>query len=327
MSAESSCRRNHLNYELQAVIGEGAYGKVYKARDLDGRFVALKKMNLFSNEDGVPFSVIREVGILKKLEFFEHPNIVRLFDVSIFQSGREIQLVLVFEHVDQDLSTFLSKVPEPGLPVEKIKDLMEQLLRGIDFLHTNHVIHRDLKPENILINSKGQIKVADFGLARLYSFHMALTPVVVTLWYRAPEVLLCSSYETSVDMWSIGCIFAELYQRKPLICGYSDISQLQKMFDLLGLPEEAEWPQEAPIPYSAFTRNSARGIEDVPSGIDNEGKDLLLKCFCFDPKRRISALEALAHPYFKMVTGEYSILSQHFVQNSTKTEEANVNTA
>ncbi|XP_053570021.1 cyclin-dependent kinase 6 isoform X2 [Bombina bombina] len=204
-------------YECVAEIGEGAYGKVFKARDLKngGRFVALKRVRVQTGEEGMPLSTIREVAVLRHLETFEHPNVVRLFDVcTVSRTDRETKLTLVFEHVDQDLTTYLDKVPDPGVPNETIKDMMFQLLQGLDFLHSHRVVHRDLKPQNILVTSNGQIKLADFGLARIYSFQMALTSVVVTLWYRAPEVLLQSSYATPVDLWSVGCIFAEMFRRK-----------------------------------------------------------------------------------------------------------------
>nr|XP_019815232.1 PREDICTED: cyclin-dependent kinase 6 isoform X1 [Bos indicus]XP_019815233.1 PREDICTED: cyclin-dependent kinase 6 isoform X1 [Bos indicus] len=226
--------RADQQYECVAEIGEGAYGKVFKARDLKngGRFVALKRVRVQTGEEGMPLSTIREVAVLRHLETFEHPNVVRLFDVcTVSRTDRETKLTLVFEHVDQDLTTYLDKVPEPGVPTETIKDMMFQLLRGLDFLHSHRVVHRDLKPQNILVTSSGQIKLADFGLARIYSFQMALTSVVVTLWYRAPEVLLQSSYATPVDLWSVGCIFAEMFRRKPLFRGSSDVDQLGKILD------------------------------------------------------------------------------------------------
>ncbi|OWK59683.1 Cyclin-dependent kinase 6 [Lonchura striata] len=216
-------------YECVAEIGEGAYGKVFKARDLKngGRFVALKRVRMQTSEEGMPLSTIREVAVLRHLETFEHPNVVRLFDVcTMSRTDRETKLMLVFEHVDQDLTTYLDKVPEPGVPTETIKDMMLQLFRGLDFLHSHRVVHRDLKPQNILVTSNGQIKLADFGLARIYSFQMALTSVVVTLWYRAPEVLLQSSYATAVDLWSVGCIFAEMFRRNrsfPLLQDHSSV--------------------------------------------------------------------------------------------------------
>uniref|UniRef100_A0A5F8ATC9 cyclin-dependent kinase n=2 Tax=Macaca TaxID=9539 RepID=A0A5F8ATC9_MACMU len=233
MEKDGLCRADQ-QYECVAEIGEGAYGKVFKARDLKngGRFVALKRVRVQTGEEGMPLSTIREVAVLRHLETFEHPNVVRLFDVcTVSRTDRETKLTLVFEHVDQDLTTYLDKVPEPGVPTETIKDMMFQLLRGLDFLHSHRVVHRDLKPQNILVTSSGQIKLADFGLARIYSFQMALTSVVVTLWYRAPEVLLQSSYATPVDLWSVGCIFAEMFRRKPLFRGSSDVDQLGKILD------------------------------------------------------------------------------------------------
>ncbi|KAK7810735.1 hypothetical protein U0070_027463 [Myodes glareolus] len=188
-------------YEPVAEIGVGAYGTVYKARDPhSGHFVALKSVRVPNGGGaggGLPISTVREVALLRRLEAFEHPNVVRLMDVcATSRTDRDIKVTLVFEHIDQDLRTYLDKAPPPGLPVETIKDLMRQFLSGLDFLHANCIVHRDLKPENILVTSNGTVKLADFGLARIYSYQMALTPVVVTLWYRAPEVLLQSTYAT-----------------------------------------------------------------------------------------------------------------------------------
>ncbi|XP_030056228.1 cyclin-dependent kinase 6 isoform X2 [Microcaecilia unicolor] len=288
-------------YECVAEIGEGAYGKVFKARDLKngGRFVALKRVRVQTSEEGMPLSTIREVAVLRHLETFEHPNVVRLFDVcTVSRTDRETKLTLVFEHVDQDLATYLNKVPEPGVPSETIKDMTFQLLRGLDFLHSHRVVHRDLKPQNILVTSNGQIKLADFGLARIYSFQMALTSVVVTLWYRAPEVLLQSSYATPVDLWSVGCIFAEMFRRKPLFRGNSDVDQLEKIFDVIGPPDEEDWPTDVALPRHAFAERPPQAIEKYVPDIDVLGKDLLLNCLAFNPAKRISAYSALSHSYF-----------------------------
>uniref|UniRef100_A0A8C9VY55 mitogen-activated protein kinase n=1 Tax=Scleropages formosus TaxID=113540 RepID=A0A8C9VY55_SCLFO len=167
---------------------------------------------------------------------------------------------------------------ETGLSRWKIKDIMLQLLRGLDFLHTNMLVHRDLKPQNVLVSSHGEIKIADFGLARIYSHHMALTPIVVTLWYRAPEVLLHSGYMSSVDMWSTGCIFAELFLLRPLFCGYSDIQQLQKIIDVIGLPAQEDWPTESPIPYPANWK-SGNTLKQLLPNLHQEERDLLLVSF------------------------------------------------
>ncbi|XP_032902590.1 cyclin-dependent kinase 6 [Amblyraja radiata] len=288
-------------YEPVAEIGEGAYGKVYKARDRnnEGRFVALKKVRVQTGEEGMPLSTIREVAVLRQLESFEHPNVVRLFDVcTVSRTDRETKLTLVFEHIDQDLTTYLEKAPDPGVPPETIKDMMFQLLRGLDFLHSHRVVHRDLKPQNILVTSSGQIKLADFGLARIYSFQMALTSVVVTLWYRAPEVLLQSSYATPVDLWSVGCIFAEMFRRRVLFRGNSDVDQLGKIFDVLGLPSEDDWPIDVALPKNAFSTRSPQPIQDLVPEINEPGKDLLLRLLTFNPEKRISAFNALSHQYF-----------------------------
>uniref|UniRef100_A0A8C4QPH3 cyclin-dependent kinase n=1 Tax=Eptatretus burgeri TaxID=7764 RepID=A0A8C4QPH3_EPTBU len=288
-------------YERVAEIGVGAYGTVYKARDVQngGRFVALKKVRVHTSEDGMPMSTIREVALLRQLESFEHPNIVRLFDVyTTACTDRETRLTLVFEFIDQDLSMFLEKVPPPGLPESRIRDMMQQFLNGLDFLHTHRVVHRDLKPQNILVTSGGQLKLADFGLARIYSFQMALTSVVVTLWYRAPEVLLQASYATPVDLWSVGCIFAEMFRRRPLFSGNSDIDQLNKIFDLLGVPAEDDWPSDVALSHLSFVQRDKQPIETVVPEIGLSGKDLLLKLLTFDPTKRISTAAALQHDFF-----------------------------
>ncbi|XP_060677093.1 cyclin-dependent kinase 4 isoform X2 [Hemiscyllium ocellatum] len=272
-------------YEPVAEIGEGAYGTVYKARDsLSGKFVALKNVRVQRNEDGLPPSTVREVALLKRLEHFDHPNVVRLFDVcATMRADRETKVTLVFEHVDQDLKTYLEKAPSPGLPAETIKS----------------VVHRDLKPENILVTSRGQVKLADFGLARIYSCQMALTPVVVTLWYRAPEVLLQATYATPVDMWSTGCIFAEMFRRRPLFCGKSELDQLGKIIDMTGLPAEEDWPEDVTLPRSAFPNHPPQLVKSYVPEIDDLGAELLLELLAFSPHKRISAFDALRHPYFQ----------------------------
>uniref|UniRef100_A0A3Q0RJG9 Cyclin-dependent kinase 21 n=1 Tax=Amphilophus citrinellus TaxID=61819 RepID=A0A3Q0RJG9_AMPCI len=229
--------RGPLCYELLAEVGEGYYGKVYKAREVGEkqRLLAVKKFTFRGEtlESGIPAFMIREVALLRKMQYFNHPNIIKLLDASAVPVGVSLDLTLVLEYIDQDLSTYLTKAPASGLSHDCIKDVMQQLLQGLDFLHMNMVMHRDLKPENILISSRGEVKIADFGLARILTFNIALTPGVVTLWYRAPEVLLNSAYMSSVDMWSAGCIFAELF-----------------LLRVIGLPSEEDWPVDSPISYS-----------------------------------------------------------------------------
>ncbi|KAK0049940.1 cyclin-dependent kinase 4, partial [Biomphalaria pfeifferi] len=178
-------------------------------------------------------------------------------------------------------------------------DLMIQMVNGIDFLHSNRIVHRDLKPQNILITSDGVLKLADFGLARIYASDMKLTSVVVTLWYRAPEVLLTGQYATAVDMWSCGCIFAELYLRKPLFKGSSEGDQLKKIFEVIGRPEHTEWPEDGVLLWSSFKPTLPPPIESFVPEIDNLAKDLLEKMLIFNPSRRIMARNALNHAYFR----------------------------
>nr|XP_048307917.1 cyclin-dependent kinase 3 isoform X3 [Myodes glareolus] len=187
-------------------IGEGTYGVVYKAKNKEtGQIVALKKIRLDVETEGIPSTAIREISLLKELR---HPNIVKLLDVV----HREKKLYLVFEFLTQDLKKHMESAPTPELPLNVVKSYLSQLLQGLNFCHCHRVIHRDLKPQNLLINEFGAIKLADFGLARAFGVPMrTYTHEVVTLWYRAPEILLGSKfYSTAVDLWSIGCIFAEM---------------------------------------------------------------------------------------------------------------------
>lgn len=291
------------NYEEVSLIGSGAFGTVYKARDLanEGQLVALKKVRVPLTEEGIPLSTLREITLLKHIEDFEHPNVVRLLDICHgrrLEQEQQLILYLVFEHIDQDLTTFLEKCPEPGLGTEKIKEIFSQILHGVDFLHSNRIVHRDLKPQNILITNDGQVKIADFGLARIFESQMALTSVVVTIWYRSPEVLLQSSYATAVDVWSCGCILAELYKRKPIFCGHSEADQLRKIFEIMGPPREDEWP-DVPLPWVSFRYSKKIPLDTVVPELDSAGKDLLEKMLIFDPLKRISAKESLAHAYFR----------------------------
>ncbi|CAL1587919.1 unnamed protein product [Knipowitschia caucasica] len=290
-----------LCYELLAEIGEGSYGKVFKAREVGGeqRLLAVKKLNIRPEaaDSGIPPFMIREVALMLKMKFFDHPNVVKLLDACAVPEGRSMDLTLVLEYIDQDLSSYLSKAPSTGLTLDCIKSVMRQLLQGLDFLHTNMVLHRDLKPENILISSRGEVKIADFGLARLYTFNIALTPGVVTLWYRAPEVLLNSVYMSTVDMWSAGCIFAELFLLRPLFQGYTEVQQLQKIFEVIGFPAEEDWPKDSPLPYQSHW-GPASSRTKLLTNLGPDENDLLSKCLAFRPSGRISAAKALAHPFF-----------------------------
>jgi len=184
-------------YQKMEKIGEGTYGVVYKAKDrVTGEIVALKKIRLEAEDEGIPSTAIREISLLKELQ---HPNIVRLFDVV----HTERKLTLVFEFLDQDLKSYLD-ICDSGIDLPILKSFLYQLLTGVAHCHHHRILHRDLKPPNLLINREGQLKLADFGLARAFGIPVrSYTHEVVTLWYRAPDVLLGSrKYSTPVDIWS-----------------------------------------------------------------------------------------------------------------------------
>jgi len=225
-------------------LGEGTYGVVYKARDVQtGETVALKKIRLDAEEGGIPSTAMREISLLKQLQ---HPNIVRLYDVILTDQ----KLTLVFEFLDQDLKKYIDSFGDSGLDAPTTKSFLWQLLKGINHCHENRVLHRDLKPQNLLINRDGELKLADFGLARSFGIPVrSYTHEVVTLWYRSPEVLLGSRhYSTPIDMWSVGCIFAEIASGRPLFRGRNEKDQLLRIFKVLGTPTLYDWPGMAALP-------------------------------------------------------------------------------
>ncbi|XP_061662093.1 cyclin-dependent kinase 6-like isoform X2 [Syngnathoides biaculeatus] len=287
-----------LPYELLSLIRQGSFGKVFKAREIGGtgRLLAVKKfrnqLEPSSAGRGVPPFILREVALLGRMKFFDHPNIVKLLDVKATLEGNALDLTVILEYIDQDLSTYMSKAPPSGLSLDDIKGIMLQLMRGLDFMHANMVVRHEIKPENILISSSGLVKIVDFELARLYSAFP-----VVNICYRAPEVLLNTWYESAVDVWSAGCIFAELFLLKPLFRGTSEAQQLKLIFEFIGLPSEDEWPLTSCIAYSHSLgpRDPNPPVLDL---LNPHAKDLLLECLTFAPGRRISPAGALAHPFF-----------------------------
>lgn len=282
----------------QEVVGEGAYGVVYKARCMaTGRFVALKKIKLDSEDEGVPSTSLREVSLLKQLS---HPNVVELLDVCLsFRS-----MVLAFEFVESDLKNYIKSCGR-HLEPHVIKVLSFQLCRGVEYIHANKVLHRDLKPSNLLVDSELRLKIADFGLARAYALPTPkYTHEVVTRWYRPVEILLGSSiYSVSVDIWGVGCIFAEMATGIPLFYGESEIETIFQIFQKLGTPTVEQWPGLAELPdfKPTFPKWAPRGwdnIRDTQAQVGADGIDLLENLMVYDPSKRISARRALQHRYF-----------------------------
>jgi len=315
------------NFQKIEKIGEGTYGVVFKAKDrVTDQYVALKKIRLETETEteGVPSTAIREISLLKELE---HPGVVQLLDVV----HQDQKLFMVFEFLDKDLKKLMDDYaaankrdggPGPGLPESLVRSYLRQLLEGISYCHRHRVLHRDLKPQNLLIDSTGLIKLADFGLARAFGVPVrTYTHEVVTLWYRAPEILLGSKfYSTSVDNWSIGCIFAEMLTRRPLFPGDSEIDQLFRIFRSLGTPTEESWPGVSSLPdyKPMFPRWRAQDIREVcllcllpaekplaqvlPLQLVHGGHDLLVRLLTYNPSTRLSARKALDHPYLAALT-------------------------
>lgn len=284
-------------YQKLEKIGEGTYGVVYKGKNRKtGEIIALKNIRLEAEDEGIPSTAIREISLLKLLE---HPNIVRLHDVV----HSETQLTLVFEYLDQDLKKYLDAASDKGLESHSVKSFLYQLLQGVSYCHQHRVLHRDLKPQNLLINMEGELKLGDFGLARAFGIPVrSYTNEVVTLWYRAPDVLLGSKkYSTSVDIWSVGCIFAEMVNGRPLFPGTSDADQLFKIFEILGTPSLESWPgmKELSEYKENFPQFPGSSLQEICPTLDEEGINLLGLMLQYDPDKRISAEEALRHHYFE----------------------------
>lgn len=284
--------------ESHALLGEGTYGKVFKALNKQvGNFVAMKKMKLDTDEEGIPSTAIREIALLKELT---HVNVVKLLDVCCSPS----RLILVFEFVERDLKKYMISM-DHHVPQNVVKNLTFQLCRGIEFCHANRILHRDIKPQNLLIDVHLRLKIADFGLARAYTIPIPkYTRDVVTVWYRPPEILLGSPlYSVPVDLWSVWCVVAEMATGGPLFPGDSEIDTIFKIFQKLGTPTTKDWPGLANLPdfKASFPRWPPKGwtnIRNTEAQVGNKGIDLLEKGMVYDPSRRISARRALQHPYF-----------------------------
>merc|ERR1719381_403720 len=279
-------------------IGEGTYGVVFKGKNKKtGEIVAMKKIRLESEDEGVPSTAIREISLLKELQ---HPNIVSLKDVLM----QEAKLYLIFEFLTMDLKKYMdTNVPKDGqMDPVLVKSYTYQLLQGLLFCHQRRVLHRDLKPQNLLIDKNGAIKIADFGLARAFGIPVRVyTHEVVTLWYRAPEVLLGSpKYSCPIDIWSIGTIFAEMVNRRPLFQGDSEIDQLFRIFRVLRTPNEELWPGVTQLPdfKPTFPNWSTMNLKASMKKLEPSGLDLLDQMLVYDPAKRISAKRAMSHPYF-----------------------------
>lgn len=267
--------------------------------------MALKEIHLDS-EEGTPSTAIREISLMKELR---HNNILQLLDII----HSETKLILVSEYMDMDLKRYMEVYGGANgqLDAAISKSFGFQLLSGIAFCHAQRVLHRDLKPQNLLVNDQGRLKIADFGLARAFGIPVnTFSNEVVTLWYRPPDVLLGSrSYGTSLDMWSIGCIMAEMRTGRPLFPGTVVADQLQRIFRLLGTPSERTWPGVSLLPgfrdpgvVGSGGPYPAQDLARVLPQLDALSIDLVGAMLQLCPESRIGAADALRHPLFYDLT-------------------------
>ncbi|KAF7255561.1 hypothetical protein EG68_07141 [Paragonimus skrjabini miyazakii] len=303
--------RSVTAFDTLIQIGEGTYGHVYKARDkITGEYKALKKVRLENEREGFPITAVREIKILRQLR---HPNIINLCEIVTdkddpldFKKDRGA-FFLVFDYMDHDLYGIL----ESGFVTfteQHIASLMKQLLDGLSYCHEKHFLHRDIKCSNILINNRGQLKLADFGLARLYvagDEERPYTNKVITLWYRPPELLLGEErYGPAVDIWSCGCILGEMFTRRPMFQANEEIEQLEAISRVCGYPDPAVWPNVQELPfYAAFKskRMYRRRLREEYQMIPALALDLLDHMLQLDPRRRCNARQALDSPWLRKI--------------------------
>lgn len=307
-----------LDYEVISKLGEGTFGEVHKAQSRKTRkTVALKKILMHNEKDGFPITALREIKLMKLLA---HENILELEDMAIERpqsKGKEKPKAIIYmvtPYMDHDLSGLLEN-PRVDFSQAQIKCYLLQLLEGIKYLHNQHMLHRDIKAANLLINNRGLLQIADFGLARHYDEPVPqpgrgcgearrdYTSLVVTRWYRPPELLLqLRRYTPAVDMWGIGCVFGEMFKRSPILMGKTDLNQAQIIFDLVGSPNDQTMPGWSELPgcegTNKWTERPGKLAQEF-AVMGSQGVDLMSKLMMLNWRKRINAIDAQAHPYFK----------------------------
>ena len=303
-------------YEILGKLGEGTFGEVHKAKSFKtGRIVALKKILMHNEKDGFPITALREIKLLKMLS---HPNVLKLEEMAVerpkWEGKKKAIMYMVTPYMDHDLSGLLEN-PSVTFTEPQIKCYMLQLLEGLRYLHANKILHRDMKAANLLINNKGILQIADFGLARPYhdpspepgkgggEATRDYTTLVVTRWYRPPELLLqLRKYTTAIDMWGVGCVFGEMFKGRPILAGNSDLNQAHLIFDLVGAPNETNMPGWSSLPGCEGVREFGARPSTLSQQFREQGSSaisLLSELLRLDWRKRINAIDALEHPYFK----------------------------
>jgi len=287
------------HYKILKALGQGTWGIVHQAEQKStGRIVAIKKIKSEKPEEGINFTAVREIKLLRG---FKHENIIEL--VECFTSS-DLAVCLVYECAHTDLEKIV-KNRALSISLADVKQHMWSMMRAVEACHNRFILHRDLKPDNLLFLKDGTMKLADFGLARMYGTPKTrLSPEAITLWYKPPELLLgASEYSSAADMWSVGCIFAELLLRRPFLQGHeSDLSQLDKIFTCFGTPTETNWPDYKALPLVSrgLTWDTCTPIpfDEIFTAAPKDALSLLRSILVLDPNNRFSAAQSLNHPYF-----------------------------
>ncbi|KAI9511619.1 Pkinase-domain-containing protein [Russula earlei] len=305
------------DYDAMTKLGEGTFGEVHKAKHRPtGKLVALKRILMHNEREGMPVTALREIKILKALE---HPNVVELLDMFVVRGNgkdKPLSVYMVFPYMDHDLAGLLEN-DRVKLQPSQIKLYMKQLLEGTEYMHRNHILHRDMKAANLLISNNGSLRIADFGLARSYdpstttkdaiamnlrSKERRYTNCVVTRWYRPPELLLgARNYGGEIDIWGVGCVLGEMFLRHPILPGNSDLDQLEKIWQMCGTPNQHTWPNFDTLPGCEGVRHHNQHPKRLKSVFEQFGAetcDLIDRLLTCNPGERITATQALEHDYF-----------------------------
>jgi CTD kinase subunit alpha len=296
----------------ESVVGFGTYGKVFKAKHIyKEQDVALKRLRMEAERDGFPITAMREMKILKHLEQRQGQGVIRLHELLYeVNMQNSVACFMVFEYMPHDLTGLLNH-PTFKLTMAQKKDMARQTIDAIGFMHKNGVLHRDIKAANILVSHTGEVKLADFGLARFYDMDRQLhyTNRVVTIWYRAPELLYGQTeYGPAIDVWAVACVIVEIFTRHAIFPGNGkDLNQLLKVWEVMGFPTPESWPDVVKTEWYFMMRpkeimpnifrskysTGELGVQTTPALLD-----LLEAMLQYDPARRPTCDECLAHPFF-----------------------------